>query len=79
VVPDAEFEDTVRDWAHRVASKSPLLMKLDKNAINSTRDLGISEALDVLQAQLALAFTTEDLVEGVRAFREKRTPEWQRR
>jgi enoyl-CoA hydratase/carnithine racemase len=79
VVPDAEFEDTVRDWAHRVASKSPLLMKLGKNAINSTRDLGLSEALDVLQAQLALAFTTEDLAEGVRAFREKRAPEWQRR
>jgi enoyl-CoA hydratase/carnithine racemase len=79
VVPDAEFEDTVRDWAHRVASKSPLLMKLGKNAINSTRDLGLSDALDVLQAQLALAFTTEDLVEGVRAFREKRAPQWQRR
>jgi enoyl-CoA hydratase/carnithine racemase len=54
-------------------------MKLGKNAINSTRDLGLSDALDVLQAQLALAFTTEDLVEGVRAFREKRAPQWQRR
>ncbi|WP_131785957.1 enoyl-CoA hydratase/isomerase family protein [Protofrankia symbiont of Coriaria ruscifolia] len=79
VVPDAEFDDVVRAWAHKVASKSPLLMKLGKDAINATRDLGLGEALDVLQAQLALAFTTEDLVEGVRAFREKRAPEWKMR
>lgn len=79
VVPDAEFDETVRSWAHRLAEKSPLLMKLGKNAIDSTRDLGLPEALDVLQAQLALAFTTEDLGEGVAAFREKRRPEWRRR
>ncbi len=77
VVPDAEFDDTVRDWAHRVAGKSPLLMKLGKDAINTTRDLALRDALDVLQAQLALAFTTEDLAEGVRAFRENRPPRWQ--
>ncbi|HWE90057.1 MAG TPA: enoyl-CoA hydratase/isomerase family protein [Pseudonocardiaceae bacterium] len=79
VVPEAEFEDTVRDWARRLAAKSPLLMKLGKDAIDTTRDLALSDALDVLQAQLALAFTTEDLAEGVRAFREKRPPRWQRR
>ncbi|NKQ51890.1 enoyl-CoA hydratase/isomerase family protein [Amycolatopsis sp. K13G38] len=79
VVPAAGFDDTVRDWAHRVAAKSPLLMKLGKDALDTTRDLGLREALDVLRAQLALAFTTEDLVEGVRAFREKRSPVWQRR
>jgi enoyl-CoA hydratase/carnithine racemase len=32
--------------------------------------------LDYLQAQLALAFTTDDLTEGVRAFKEKRAPQW---
>ncbi|HVW43902.1 MAG TPA: enoyl-CoA hydratase/isomerase family protein [Amycolatopsis sp.] len=79
VVPPEEFEQTVCEWAHRVAAKSPLLMRLGKNALDSTRDLGLPEALDMLQAQLALAFTTEDLVEGVRAFREKRAPVWQRR
>lgn len=76
VVPAAEFDDTVSEWAHRVAAKSPLLMRLGKNALDATRDLAQREALAVLQAQLALAFTTEDLVEGVRAFREKRSPVW---
>ncbi|WP_250280861.1 MULTISPECIES: enoyl-CoA hydratase/isomerase family protein [unclassified Frankia] len=79
VVPDAEFGDAVGAWARKVASKSPLLIRLGKDAINATRDLALGEALDVLQAQLALAFTTEDLVEGVRAFREKRAPEWKMR
>ncbi|MFJ9173768.1 enoyl-CoA hydratase/isomerase family protein [Streptomyces sp. NPDC102360] len=79
VVPDDEFDETVASWAHKVATKSPLLMRLGKDAINATRDLALHEALDALQAQLALAFTTEDLAEGVRAFREKRQPEWRMR
>ncbi|MCW2542442.1 MAG: Enoyl-CoA hydratase/isomerase [Frankiales bacterium] len=79
VVAAAVFDATVLDWAHRLAAKSPLLIRLGKNAINSTRDLALNQALEVMQAQLALAFTTEDLVEGVTAFREKRAPEWRMR
>jgi enoyl-CoA hydratase/carnithine racemase len=79
VVADEDFEATVRDWAHRIATKSPLLMRLGKNAIAATRDLPLEQALSAMQAQLALAFTTEDLVEGVTAFREKRVPKWRMR
>jgi enoyl-CoA hydratase/carnithine racemase len=79
VVADDEFDGTVRDWAHRLAAKSPLLLRLGKDAIAVTRDLPLEQALSVLRAQLALAFTTEDLVEGVTAFREKRAPTWRMR
>ncbi len=79
VVPPEDFDETVRDWAQRLATKSPLLMRLGKNAIAATRDLSLPQALSALQAQLALAFTTEDIKEGVAAFREKRSPEWQMR
>lgn len=79
VVPAEEFDDTVRSWAHRLAATSPLLVKLGKDAIEATRDQSLPGALDALQAQLALAFTTEDLHEGVDAFREKRDPVWRRR
>jgi enoyl-CoA hydratase/carnithine racemase len=76
VVPAAEFDKVVGEWAHTVASKSPLLMRLGKNAIHATRDMSLPEALAALRSQLALAFTTEDIVEGVTAFREKRDPVW---
>lgn len=79
VLADEDFDKTVREWARRVADKSPLLMRLGKDAINSTKDMALPEALSALQAQLALAFTTEDITEGVTAFREKRSPVWQMR
>ncbi|KRB76084.1 enoyl-CoA hydratase [Nocardioides sp. Root190] len=79
VVPAGDFEATVRDWAHRLAAKSPLLMRLGKDAIDATRDMTLDSALSALQSQLALAFTTEDIKEGVTAFREKRAPEWRMR
>lgn len=77
VVPAVEFDDTVRDWAHKIAKKSPLLMRLGKDAIDATRDQSLPDALSSLRSQLALAFTTEDIGEGVAAFREKREPVWQ--
>lgn len=79
VVPSAEFDEVVGEWSRRLAGKSPLLMRLGKDAINATRDLALPEALSALQAQLALAFTTDDIVEGVTAFREKRPAQWKLR
>ncbi|KRF21169.1 enoyl-CoA hydratase [Nocardioides sp. Soil797] len=79
VVPAESFDDTVREWAHKIAGKSPLLMRLGKDAIDATRDQSLPDALSALQSQLALAFTTEDIGEGVAAFREKRDPVWRMR
>jgi enoyl-CoA hydratase len=76
VVPDAEFDDARQQWVADIAGKSPLLLGMGKRALATTRDMTLESALDYLQAQLALAFTTEDLPEGVRAFKEKRTPRW---
>jgi enoyl-CoA hydratase len=76
VVPDAEFDDARQQWVAEIAGKSPLLLGMGKRALAATRDLPLESALDYLQAQLALAFTTEDLSEGVRAFKEKRPPRW---
>jgi enoyl-CoA hydratase/carnithine racemase len=79
VVPAEEFDQAVKEWASKVARKSPLLMRMGKNAIDATRDLPLQDALSALRSQLALAFTTEDIREGVRAFQEKRSPAWQMR
>jgi enoyl-CoA hydratase/carnithine racemase len=53
-----------------------LLLGMGKTALAATRDMPLESALDYLQAQLALAFTTDDLAEGVLAFKEKRSPHW---
>src|SRR5690349_9942953 len=79
VVPDAEFDAAVADWAAKLAAKSPLLMRMGKEAMYRQQDMAFLDALDFLRAQLALAFATDDIQEGVRAFMEKREPVWQGR
>jgi enoyl-CoA hydratase len=76
VVTAEEFDAAVDDWAARLAAKSPVLMKLGKDAMYRQLDMPLDEALDHLRSQLSLAFTTEDIQEGVRAFFEKRDPSW---
>ena len=76
VVPNAEFDEALQQWVADIAGKSPLLLGMGKQALATTRDMPLESALDYLQAQLALAFTTEYLPEGVRAFKEKRPPRW---
>jgi enoyl-CoA hydratase len=76
VVPGDEFKAAVDDWAIKLAGKSPVLMKLGKDAMYRQLDMPFEDALDLLRAQLSLAFTTEDIQEGVKAFFEKREPQW---
>ncbi len=76
VVPAEGFDAAVADWAVRLAGKSPVLMRLGKDAIFRQQDMAFADALEFLHAQLTLAFATEDVHEGVRAFFEKRDPVW---
>jgi enoyl-CoA hydratase len=76
VVPAEEFDEAVRDWASKLAAKSPVLMRLGKDALYRSQDMGLEDALEFLHAQLTIAFSTEDIQEGVKAFFEKRDPEW---
>jgi enoyl-CoA hydratase/carnithine racemase len=76
VVPAGEFDAAVADWAKQLAAKSPVLMRMGKDAMFSQQDMAFAEALDFLRAQLTIAFATEDIQEGVKAFFEKRDPVW---
>jgi enoyl-CoA hydratase len=75
VAPD-EFDAAVNDWALKLAGKSPVLMKLGKDAMYRQLDMPFEDALDHLRSQLTIAFTTDDIQEGVKAFFEKREPHW---
>ena len=79
VVPAEEFDAAVAEWASKLASKSPLIMRLGKDAMYRQLDMPFEDALDYLRAQLGLAMSTEDIVEGVQAFFEKREPKWKGR
>ena len=76
VVPAEEFDAFVADWAGKLAAKSPVLMRMGKDAMFRQQDMAFEEALDFLRAQLTIAFATDDIQEGVKAFFEKRDPVW---
>jgi enoyl-CoA hydratase/carnithine racemase len=79
VVPEQELDAAVADWAGKLAGKSPVIMRLGKEAMRRQMDMPLDDALDYLRAQLTLALSTEDIVEGVSAFFEKRDPQWKGR
>ena len=76
VVPAGEFDAAVAEWAGKLASKSPVLMRLGHDAMYRQQDMAVDDALEFLRSQLSLTFSTEDIVEGVTAFFEKRDPQW---
>jgi enoyl-CoA hydratase/carnithine racemase len=76
VVPAAQFDTAVTQWAEQLAAKSPVIMKLGKDAIFRQQDMAFADAVEFLRSQLTLALSTEDIEEGIRAFFEKRDPVW---
>ena len=79
IVPAGELDAAVADWAAKLAAKSPVIMRLGKEAMRRQLDMPLDDALDYLRSQLSLALSTEDIVEGVTAFFEKREPVWKGR
>jgi enoyl-CoA hydratase/carnithine racemase len=76
VVPAPQFDQAVQEWAEKLAAKSPVMMRLGKDAMFRQLDMPFLEALEFLRSQLTIAFSTDDLQEGVKAFFEKREPRW---
>ncbi len=75
VAPD-DFDAAVADWAAQLAAKSPLLLKLGKDALFHQQDMAFRDALAYGQTQLVLAQNAEDAQEGIAAFLEKRPPDF---
>ena len=75
-----------RDWlsaalelAARVASRPPLASKLAKQAVLAAEETGLAAGLEHERRLYELAMATEDRVEGMQAFLEKRRPEYRGR
>jgi enoyl-CoA hydratase/carnithine racemase len=74
VVPDAEFDAEVAKVLAALAAKSPVGMKIGKQAFAAAEAMPLEEAVRFLAGKLAEVAATDDAREGITAFLEKRPP-----
>jgi enoyl-CoA hydratase/carnithine racemase len=79
VVPDDQLDAATMELAKKMAAKSPLALRIGKEGINRLQDVPYHQGLDMMDDLFAALCSTEDAVEGVQAFLEKRSPKWKER
>jgi len=76
VVPKEAFLDEAKKVANEIASKSPVAIRLAKMAVNKAYEMSLTQGLDFEREVFYLLFASEDKDEGMKAFLEKRKPEF---
>jgi enoyl-CoA hydratase/carnithine racemase len=79
VVPSAELDMGVDELVDDLAGKSPLILRLGKESFYRAQDMNFEDALSYLHSMLTVNLESEDVIEGVTAFAQKRKPEWKGR
>ena len=74
LVPKAELDDAVAKLAKRIASKSPIALAMGKEAINMGIQADLRTGLSIEARCFCMCFGSQDRVEGMNAFLEKRKP-----
>lgn len=76
VVPDELVVEDALALAAKIATKSPIALRLAKEAVNASYEMGLTDALAHERRLFYLLFASEDQKEGMAAFLEKREPDF---
>jgi enoyl-CoA hydratase/carnithine racemase len=79
VVPPAELMPEAKRWAAELVDRPPLSLKALKYCVNVGMQMDLLGAIEYEAKQAAFLTKTEDIVEGMRAFVEKRKPQFKGR
>ena len=79
VVDRDGLDKAVDELTTDIASKSPLIVGLGKRSFYAAEDMPFDDALAYLAGMLTVCLESEDTIEGVTAFIQKRDPEWKGR
>jgi len=79
VVPQAELMPYVKELATKLAAKSPLAIKLAKDAVHAGLNMSLKDGIEYENKLFAILCGSKDKQEGVAAFLEKRRPDFQGR
>jgi len=77
LVPKSELDAEALLWAEKLAQKSPIAVQIAKQAFYSSEDMDYFRQFDLMSEAFARLCTTADAKEGVKAFFEKRNPQWE--
>jgi enoyl-CoA hydratase/carnithine racemase len=77
VIPSDEVMPTVTKMAQEMASKAPISLRYTKEAIVKGMDLTLEQGLHLEADLYLLIHTTRDRTEGIKAFREKKTHQFE--
>lgn len=79
VVPASELDAAVEELTGSLISKSPLITSLGKRSFYRAEDMSFEASVEYLAGMLTVCLESEDTVEGVTAFLQKRDPQWKGR
>ena len=79
IVPVEAYFDEARKLAMQIAQKAPIATRLAKEAVLKALDTPLEEGLQFERKNFYLLFSTEDMKEGMKAFTEKRPPNFKGR
>ncbi|NBN78155.1 enoyl-CoA hydratase [Microvirga tunisiensis] len=76
IIPADYLDQVVQKYAEVIASKSPLTLKIGKEAFYRQLEMPLAQAYDYAASVMVENMLTRDAEEGITAFLQKRAPEW---